>query len=102
MNKNETEIQLLNIASNLRRIAQWAYEEPNEARRRNIEIFLEQTEDFAGKIDANKIATNLSDRFQKFLKEFPLLKERWQTAFDNNFRRLVWAEQILTWSNLLG
>lgn len=102
MNKNEIEIQLLNISSNLRRISQWAYEEPNEARRRNIETFLEQTEEFIKTIDADSLPKHLSDRFQKFLKEFPLLKERWQTACDNNFRRLVWAEQILTWSNLLG
>lgn len=101
MSKKGAKTQILNISSNLRRIAQWAYEEPNEARLQNIENFLAETEKFMNEVDKNQVAGISAERFEKFSQEFPKLKERFSTAFDNRFRRLVWAEEILTWSNLL-
>lgn len=101
MEKEETRTRILNISSNLRRIAQWAYEYPNEARLRNIKRFLDDTAEFIKEIDPNQVPPNISSRYQKFLQEFPRLKERWETARVNHLRRLVWAEEILTWSNLL-
>lgn len=102
MGKDDARTTLLNISSNLRRIAQWAYEYPSEARRRNIETFLAETEDFVKQVEMEQVPSNLSDRYQRFVKEFPRLKERWPTAAENHIRRLVWAEEMLTWSNLLG
>jgi hypothetical protein len=101
MEKDETRTALLNISSNLRRIAQWAYEYPNETRVRNVETFLRDAEKFIPEIDTKKVPPQLQNRYQKFLKEFPQLKERWPTAYPNHIRRLIWAEEILTWSNLL-
>jgi hypothetical protein len=99
--KGETRTKILNISSNLRRIAQWAYEYPNEARQRNIKRFLHDTEEFIKEIEPGQVPPNISSRYQKFLQDFPKLKERWSTASVNHLRRLVWAEEILTWSNLL-
>ena len=93
---------ILHISSNLRRVTQWAYEHPNEARLRNIERFLDDTEDFINKVESRQVPPNISARYQRFLEEFPRLKERWKTAHVNHVRRLVWAEEILTWSNLLN
>ena len=101
MAKDEARTTILNISSNLRRIAQWAYEYPNEVRIRNIERFLGDTEDFIKEIGSGQVPPNISARYQRFLEEFPKLKERWRTAHINHVRRLVWAEEILTWSNLL-
>lgn len=101
MKRDEARTNILNISSNLRRIAQWAYEYPNETRVRNIETFLKDTEKFVEEIDTAKVPPKIKNRFQKFLKEFPQLKKRWKTAHINHMRRLVWAEEILTWSNLL-
>ena len=101
MGENETRTKILNISSNLRRIAQWAYEYPNKTRVQNIERFLDDTESFIEEINSEQVPPNIATRYQKFLKEFPRLKERWETARVNHIRRLVWAEEILTWSNLL-
>jgi len=101
MEEDETRMALLNVSSNLRRISQWAYEYPNETRIRNVETFLKDTEKFIPEIDAEKVPPQLKNRYQRFLRDFPQLKERWKTAHTNHFRRLVWAEEMLTWSCLL-
>ncbi len=101
MDRDETRTKILNISSNLRRIAQWAYEYPNEARLRNVETFLKDTEKFIKEIEPKKVPLQIQNRFQRFLVEFPQLKEQWPTASVNHVRRLVWAEEILTWSCLL-
>lgn len=101
MKRGKARTNILNISSNLRRIAQWAYEYPNETRRRNIETFLDDTEKLVEEIGSEKVPPKISARFQKFPKEFSQLKERWPTASENHFRRLIWAEEMLTWSNLL-
>lgn len=94
--------QLGAISSNLRHISNWAYYEPNEARLKNIKQFLDQTELFTKNMKSEKLPPAARKRFDDFKKELPLLQEQLLTAMDNNFRRLVWGEKMLTWSNLLG
>jgi hypothetical protein len=93
--------ELLNISSNLRRIAVWAYEYPNEARVNNINTFLNDTKERIKTVETETLSQTYADRFARFLKEFERLFAQWPDVADNHIRRLVWAEHILTWSNLL-
>jgi len=93
--------QVLAITSNLRRLSNWAYDYPTPEKVKNIENFLEQTLFFTKALEIKDLSSAVLRRIKKFKKEFPQLAKRWQTSYDNHCRRLVWAEEILTWSNLL-
>lgn len=100
--KETSKNQILAIASNLRRLSNWAYEYPTPERVKNIKKFLAQTLLFTKALETKNLSPKLLKRVEKFKKEFPQLAKRWKTSYDNHCRRLVWAEEILTWSNLLS
>ena len=93
--------QLLAISSNLRRLSNLAYNFTPGGDPSNIEAFLAETKVFLVAINEQQIPNIYRPRFEKFKTEFPKLKDRWPTAKDNKVRLLVWAEAVLTWSNLL-
>lgn len=93
--------QLLAISSNLRRLSSLAYNFTPGGDSNNIEAFLAETKAFLVAINDQQIPNIYHSRFEKFKIEFPKLKDRWPTAKDNKVRLLIWAEKMLTWSNLL-
>lgn len=99
--KESPQGQLLAISSNLRRLSNLAYNFTPGDNVSNIETFLTETEAFLGVVDEPQIPDIYHQRFEKFKTEFPKLKNRWKTANDNKIRLLIWAEAMLTWSNLL-
>lgn len=100
--KETPENQVLAISSNLRRLSNWAYEEPSKGRLENINTFLKQTLEFSKNLEIKGLSPTLQKKIKKFRKEFPKLAKRWPVASDNRFRRLLFAEEMLTWSCLLG
>ena len=93
--------QLLAISSNLRRLSNLAYNFTPGGDPSNIETFLAETEAFLAAINEQQIPNIYRSRFEKFKAELPKLKDRWPAAKDNKVRLLIWAEKMLTWSNLL-
>lgn len=80
----------LNIAVNLGRLARWA----SEGKSTRIGQFISETDVYLGQLDnANKSA-----KFKKTLSSFKISFEKLKQ--NNNFDD-VWAEEALTWSNIL-
>lgn len=81
----------LNIAVNLGRLSRWAM----EGKRNRVNQFLEETKDYINQLD--KVPKS-----NKFNKTFTAFKKKFQGLKDNIELNDVWAEDILTWANILS
>ena len=80
----------LNIAVNLGRIARWAL----EGKRGRIHQFLLETEEFVHQLENVSKKARFQKTFEKFKQKFEVLKKDVRLDAD-------WAEEILTWANIL-
>lgn len=90
-NKNMNAEELtLNIAVNLGRLARWVA----EGKFARVRFFLEETEEYLNKLEQ----TPRSDRFDP---TFNLFKTSFQNLKSNPTLNSDWAEEALTWANIL-
>ncbi len=80
----------LNIAVNLGRMARWA----TEGKRRRIEQFLIETEDYVEQLEKAPQSSRFHKTFKLFQQKFRFLAQ--DIRLDE-----VWAEEALTWANIL-
>ncbi|MBI3109637.1 hypothetical protein HYZ06_01210 [Candidatus Daviesbacteria bacterium] len=80
----------LNIAVNLGRISRFAMEK----RKERVKQFLQETENYLDKLEK----TPKSDRFESTFANF---KRKFESLKNNIELNKIWAEDILTWANIL-
>lgn len=80
----------LNIAVNLGRLGRWV----DEGKTSRTKPFLEETEDYLMQLET----ANKSQKFEKTLESF---KISFQDLKDNSNYDKNWAEEALTWANIL-
>lgn len=81
----------LNIAVNLGRISRWAV----EGKRARIEQFLKETDSYIELLEKSPKNERFMETFELFRKNFIKLKT-------NPMLDEVWAEEVLTWANILS
>ncbi len=86
---------ILDIAMNLNRIGNWAADD-FEAKKKRIELFLSQTSTYIKNVEEFNFKEPFKSTFDKFLKEYQTMKN-----FDGEKDKLVWAEKMMTWGNIL-
>lgn len=80
----------LNIAVNMGRLARFAI----EGKQNRINMFLDETESYLKELEGSSYNT----RFEPTLKFF---KEKFELLKNNQTRDEDWAEEVLTWANIL-
>ena len=80
----------LNIAVNLGRVSRWAM----EGKKARVEQFLKETEDYLAQLES-------TPRNRRFEKTFLSFKIHFANLKDNSSRTDAWAEEALTWANIL-
>lgn len=80
----------LHIAANLGRITRWTL----EGRTERVGQFLQETEECLKQLEK----TPKSDKFQE---TFALFKQKFEELKNNVKQNPEWAEDILTWANIL-
>ena len=81
----------LNIAVNLGRLARWV----GEGKTARVVQFLDETDDYIGQLDR-------ADKNERFEKTFESFKKNFSKLKKDNKLDDAWAEQALTWSNILA
>lgn len=81
---------VLNIAVNLGRLSRWAV----EGKENRVRQFLIETEQYLNQLENTPKSQKFQPTFETFKKNFLKLK--------NNIKLdEVWAEEVLTWANIL-
>ncbi len=80
----------LNIAVNLGRLSRWA----QEGKKARINQFLIETQEYIDKLDNTKVKPKFKKTLDTFKTNFTRLKRCSDYDYD-------WAEQVLTWANIL-
>lgn len=80
----------LNIAVNLGRISRWAM----EGKKSRLEQFLSDTDFYIHQLDD-------TPKNERFIKTFNLFKEKFDILKNNIHLDEMWAEEMLTWANIL-
>lgn len=88
--------QILNIAVNMARVSEWVADS-NARRKALIDIFIKQTANYLNDLSDQNIAEGFKPTLKRFRMEFEKLKSGIASGGD----RLYWAEQALTWANIL-
>lgn len=79
----------LNIAVNLGRLARWVA----EGKTMRVQQFIDETDDYIRLLENTSMSGRFKITFKTFKKTFEQLKKN---KLDD-----VWAEEALTWSNIL-
>ncbi|HLF18545.1 MAG TPA: hypothetical protein VI749_06595 [Candidatus Omnitrophota bacterium] len=85
-----TQELVLNIAVNLGRLCRWAM----EGRASRIEQFLIETEEYIKALDTAPKSAKFQPTYERFKSDFQRLRQDVQRNTD-------WAEEMLTWANIL-
>lgn len=88
--------QILNIAVNMARVSEWVATS-NAHRQSLIDLFIKQTDNYLTDLSDQKISKGFKPTLKRFQIEFEKLKSGIASGGD----RLYWAEQALTWANIL-
>ncbi len=81
----------LNIAVNLGRLSKWAVEK----KEKRVEQFLNETQEYINELEVAPKSSRFDSTFQTFKNEFHKLKS-------NVSLNDEWAEEALTWANILA
>jgi hypothetical protein len=80
----------LNIAVNMGRLARFAL----EGRTYRIDQFLDETQRYLDELENSQLQNKFKPTFEFFKEKFERLKQ-------NKIRDADWAEEALTWANIL-
>lgn len=89
--------KIMDIAMNLNRVGNMAADD-YEAKKEKIEMFLEETKEYIDSIDKSSFSPSFRTTFDTFLNEYLLLEKK---NLRINKDRFYWAEQMMTWGNIL-
>ena len=81
---------VLNIAVNLGRVSRWAM----EGKRARIMQFMDETQNYLELLEKTKVSA-------KFYPTLELFKEKFSKLKNNIELNDIWAEDALTWANIL-
>ena len=81
---------VLNIAVNLGRMARWAM----EGKQKRIQRFIEDTNNYLEELDK-------APKSQRFARTLAIFKDRYAVLIRDQRIDEVWAEEMLTWANIL-
>lgn len=81
----------LNIAINMGRLARFAA----EGKTARLNLFLQETEDYLKELEQSSFKTGFEPTLRLFKQTFGFLK-------NNQTRSEIWAEEALTWANILS
>lgn len=82
---------------NLARIGNWAADD-FDGKRQRITMFLEQTNAYLHDLDITVYPTEIQHTLARFTQVFHTLRVQTPRVVEE---RLRWAEEMLTWSNIL-
>lgn len=91
------DVGIMDIAMNLARIGNWAADD-FDGKKKRIALSLQQTDRYIRNIQLNTYPESTKKIFTRFKKVFNSLRIQTPTILQE---RLFWAEDILTWSNIL-
>lgn len=89
--------KILDIAMNLNRIGNWAADD-YIGKRKRILTFLDQTSDYIDSLDTEELSDRFRKTYKDFIKNYPELEK---TGRKGPKDTLYWAEQMMTWGNIL-
>ncbi len=89
--------KVLDIAMNLNRIGNWAADDYSGKKER-IKIFLRNTSSYIQALDKDSLPGTFVGTFNNFVKEYRLLEKE---GLKNPKNPLLWAEEMMTWGNIL-
>lgn len=89
--------KIMDIAMNLNRVGNMAADD-YETKKKRIEMFLEETKEYIDSIDKSSFSSSFRTTFDKFLNDYLLLEKR---SLKTNEEKIYWAEQMMTWGNIL-
>lgn len=93
----KTKDKVLDIAMNLNRIGNWGADGYHMKQKR-ILIFLDQTTNILNTLNKAKLQDPFKKTFNRFLREFRRLEQEGKKGPKDE---LYWAEQMMTWGNIL-
>lgn len=91
------DVRIMDIAMNLARIGNWAADD-FEGKQKRISMFLEQTNRYLGSLDIAAYPIVTQNTLTRFTQVFTALRAQTPRMVDDKLR---WAEDMLTWSNIL-
>lgn len=91
------DVSIMDIAMNLARIGNWAADD-FEGKIKRIALSLHQTDKYLRDIQMSTYPESTIEVLTRFRKTFNSLRMQTPTTLQE---RLFWAEDILTWSNIL-
>ena|SRR3989344_1045122 len=93
----DTKSKILDIAMNLNRIGNWAADD-YFAKKKRILTFLNETSILVNSINSSMLNQSFNKTFKKFLYEYMKLEK---TGKYGPIDTLEWAENMMTWGNIL-
>lgn len=88
--------KILDIAMNLNRIGNWAADD-FEGKHKRITMFFDQTTDYIHTLSSSSFNSPFKKTFSQFLTAYKKLQNEIKNPKDN----LKWAEEMMTWGNIL-
>ena len=93
----EEKAKILDVAMNLNRIGGWAAD-GYQMRKKRIRLFLDQNRKLLSDIETSSLPKHFQKTLNRFLQEYSVLE---QTGKEGPEDELFWAEQMMTWGNIL-
>lgn len=88
--------KILDIAMNLNRIGNWAADDFSSKKKR-IKTFFDQTTRYVNSLPSSSFKSPFKKTFDQFLAAHKKL----QAEIENPKDSLKWAEEMMTWGNIL-
>ena len=95
--KMGTQSKILDIAMNLNRVGNWAADDYHTKKER-IKMFLESTSKYIQEVDEIPQDSRFKKTYDAFINQYPELKKEGLQGPKNP---LWWAEEMMTWGNIL-
>ena len=93
----DTQAAVLDIAMNLNRMGNWAADD-YPGKKKRIVTFLDNTSACLHSFQAQKVSGKFKKTYDLFIREY---KELEQAGRHGPQDSLAWAEQMMTWGNIL-
>ena len=89
--------KILDIAMNLNRVGNWAADD-YKGKKKRIVVFLDQTSEYIDSLDKSSFSIKFKKTFKSFVRDYKNLEQQGKSGPKNP---LDWAEQMMTWGNIL-
>ena len=93
----DTKAKVLDIAMNLSRIGNWAAD-GYDLKKERILVFLDNTNQYIQDLEKTTLPSQFKDTFNLFLKKYKILEKNGIKGPTDSDK---WAEEMMTWGNIL-